>query len=135
MTQRPKKLLLLPLAFLSIAAGAQADDGFTVYGRDGSTFQCTFVQEPIITFSKTGLSIKTKSGTMPEKPYSSVAKIDFNVRRVADVNGDGRVDIADVLSVINTNVSGTNVKKDVNRDGKVDNADVKAIIDEQGRLK
>ncbi|MBP5339276.1 MAG: hypothetical protein J6Z14_08270 [Prevotella sp.] len=134
MTQRLKNWLFLSAAMLFMASGAQADEGLTVYGRDGSIYSCTFAQLPVITFSQTGLKIEPKSGAaMAEKAYSSVSKIDFNVRNRADVNGDGRVDIADIISVINTNAGGTNAKPDVNRDGKVDKADVKLIIDEFAR--
>lgn len=132
MTQRFKKQLLLSAVLLAIVS-AQADEGLTVYGHGGSNdvlYTCTFKQQPVITFSQSGLSIRTSSGTMSEKAYSAVGKIDFNVRWRTDVNGDGRVDIADIISVINENAGGTQAKPDVNRDGKVDKADVKLIIDQ-----
>lgn len=128
-----KQLLLIALTMLSMALDAQADEGLTVYGRGGSNdifYTCTFEQQPVITFSKTGLTIRTSSDTMSEKAYSAVGKIDFNVRWRTDVNGDGRVDIADIISVINDNAGSTQAQPDVNRDGQVDKADVKVIIDQ-----
>ena len=49
---------------------------------------------------------------------------------VADVNGDGEVNIADVNAVIDMILSGnTSTPGDVNGDGEVNIADVNAIID------
>lgn len=123
----------MAISAILMAVDVQADEGLTVYGRGGDTdvlYTCTLKQLPIITFSQTGLTIKTNDGKMPEMAYSAVGKIDFNVRWRTDVNGDGRVDIADIISVINENAGGTQAKPDVNRDGQVDKADVKVIIDQ-----
>lgn len=46
-----------------------------------------------------------------------------------DVNGDGTVDIADAVSVLNVMAEGTNdAKADVNNDGKVDIADFVSVL-------
>jgi hypothetical protein len=47
-----------------------------------------------------------------------------------DVNGDGRVDVADIANIIDIMAKGTNnPQADVNKDGTVDVADIAAIID------
>ena len=47
----------------------------------------------------------------------------------SDVNGDGKVDVADISSVISVMASSsTDAQADVNGDGKVDVADISAII-------
>lgn len=124
MKQGPKKWLLLAVTILSMASSVQADEGLTVYGRDGSTYSCAFAQLPVIKFSQRGLSIKPTSGeAMAEKAYSSVAKIDFNVPSHTDLNGDGRVDIADIITLI----------QKTGENQKADNANMKVIIDEIAR--
>lgn len=49
----------------------------------------------------------------------------FNRSSGADVNKDGKVDIADAKAAIDNTVAGLKETVDVNKDGKVDAADVK----------
>lgn len=61
---------------------------------------------------------------------TSYATITIKTVKRGDVNGDNRVDVADIASVIDVMANGSNDNAaDVNHDGKVDVADIATIID------
>ena len=61
--------------------------------------------------------------------YVQVGTDDFVVSVKGDANGDGKVDIADVVAILNAMASDlTDSKFDVNDDGKIDIADVVAVL-------
>ena len=61
--------------------------------------------------------------------YVKVGTDDFVVSVKGDANGDGKVDIADVVAILNAMASDlTDSKFDVNDDGKIDIADVVAVL-------
>jgi hypothetical protein len=45
----------------------------------------------------------------------------------ADINNDGKVDLADAKAAVDNAVAGVTAAADVNKDGKVDAADVKVV--------
>jgi hypothetical protein len=47
--------------------------------------------------------------------------------RSLDINGDGKVDLADAKAAVDNTVAGVTAAADVNKDGKVDAADVKQV--------
>jgi flagella basal body P-ring formation protein FlgA len=49
--------------------------------------------------------------------------------RSLDVNGDGKVDLADIKAAVQNTVEGVKATADVNKDGKVDAADVKMVTE------
>ena len=54
---------------------------------------------------------------------------DFAVSKKGDTNGDGNVDIADVVTVLNVMAEGTNeAAADINGDGSVDIADCVTVL-------
>jgi hypothetical protein len=55
-------------------------------------------------------------------------------RSVADVNGDGKVDVLDAFALANQLKSGASVSADVNGDGVVDEKDVREIAARAVRL-
>jgi preprotein translocase subunit SecF len=50
-----------------------------------------------------------------------------NRKTGADVNGDGKVDLADVKAAVEQTVETVAIVADANKDGKVDAADVKVV--------
>jgi hypothetical protein len=54
------------------------------------------------------------------------AVIYVNRRTGADVNQDGKVDVADAVQAVENTVQAAKQTADINKDGKVDVADVKA---------
>ncbi len=61
--------------------------------------------------------------------YVQVGTDDFAVSKKGDTNGDGNVDIADVVTVLNVMAEGTNeTAADINGDGSVDIADCVTVL-------
>ena len=65
------------------------------------------------------------------QPCMRLYGLEWNIARIkGDVNGDSKVDVADIASVISVMAKGDNDKAaDVNGDGKVDVADIATVID------
>ena len=64
------------------------------------------------------------------KNFKTIIETDFKDEPQGDVNGDSKVDVADIASVIDVMAKGDNDKAaDVNGDGKVDVADIATVID------
>ena len=61
--------------------------------------------------------------------YVQLGTDDFPVSKKGDANGDGNVDIADVVTVLNVMAEGTNeAAADINGDGSVDIADCVTVL-------
>ena len=61
--------------------------------------------------------------------YVQLGTDDFAVSKKGDTNGDGNVDIADVVTVLNVMAEGTNeAAADINGDGSVDIADCVTVL-------
>ena len=61
--------------------------------------------------------------------YVQLGTDDFAVSKKGDANGDGNVDIADCVTVLNAMAEGTNdASADVNKDGNIDIADCVTVL-------
>ena len=110
----------------------EADKNYLVLNEDGDTFEAV-VEDDVRVNSNTAYIDCSKLAKAEEvenglvfavsgaKPFAPTVK--------GDVNGDGKVNGADIQEVINVIVDGVFDKKaDINEDGKVNGADIQEII-------
>ena len=101
-------------------------------GSDGAIFEMTLVADQ--NFNEGSIvSLENILLVTPEEKEIKPENYQYNVvRKGGDANFDGKVDIADVVSVLNVMATGENssifIDADVNFDGKVDIADIVSIL-------
>ena len=110
----------------------EADKNYLVLNEDGDTFEAVIEDDirvnsntAYIDCSKLAKAEEVENGLVfavsGAKPFAPTVK--------GDVNGDGKVNGADIQEVINVIVDGVFDKKaDINEDGKVNGADIQEII-------
>lgn len=130
-----KNLFIVLVAFLT-AATAAADDEFGLYivtSSETSTTSVSSLQK--ISFDNGNVVVLTTDGTSASTPMSDITKMYFGILEKevtyikGDVDGDGKVNISDVVAVINQ-IAGieTYERADVNDDTYVNITDVVGII-------
>ncbi len=101
---------------------------FTVgFNNDNNKFMVTTMDDPV-----DGVVYETKVGLKSEKGiyvFNVKTGVTISDKKKGDVNEDGKVDISDIVAVINQ-IAGTATYRyaDVNEDTKVDISDIVAII-------
>ena len=97
------------------------------FNNDNKKFMVTTVDDPV-----DGVVYETKVGLKSEKGiyvFNVKTGVTISDKKKGDVNEDGKVDISDIVAVINQ-IAGTATYRyaDVNEDTKVDISDIVAII-------
>ena len=119
---------------------AEGVESLLVVTKDGTPgVQMALSDVQKISLGDTGIKIipKAQSATQPEYFFTNLMKIKLGVMEPqglkGDVNGDNKVDVADVNIIIDIILEKVSKDEypaaDVNGDGKVDVADVNSVID------
>lgn len=130
------KNLIFALFTLLSATTAAADDEFGLYivtGSETTTTNVSSLQK--ISFNNGNVVVLTTDGVSASTPMSDITKMYFGIIEkevtgiTGDVNGDGKVNISDVVAVINQIAGVENYERaDVNSDTYVNITDVVDII-------
>ena len=130
-----RHLLWAMMLAASVPTFAADDDGVQIvlsFNNGWSATSFSFDENPVITFTDDSVNIKTSAS---KKPYSvlfeEVKTFTFGEQTglECDVNGDGKVDFADVEHIVDgkSNAAET-IRADLNHDGVVDVADIFHVI-------
>ena len=124
-------MMSLPASAASPNDGDEDDDNMFVYTNNlGSPATYSLDNLDKITFSDDAVQVWTGAASSPYK-YDGLLWISFGKTGypLGDVNHDTKVDISDIVSIINT-IAGTkpNIISDVNADTATDISDIVSVI-------
>ena len=105
-------------------------DGKVTYTSSDASIAEVDEETGVVTLKSAGVVTITATGAGTANCNGASASYTLKIAVTGDVNGDGKVDVADIGAIIDDMAAGTNAPAaDVNGDGKVDVADIGTVID------
>lgn len=127
------RLLFITIFLLGSSCGTFAQEWLHIHLSSGEVKRIPFSEKPVITFDKKDvMRVETKSSVV-EYLFADFKTLGFSGEISGDANGDGVVDVADVVAVVNYilgKASGNfnEAAANINGDEEIDVADVVGIV-------